>query len=102
MSFALPVERLYENATWLAFWHPSPAYPFHILLVAKQPIANLQELVNQPGTSSAAELIEAAARLVERFDLQRYGYRLVANGGPYQDIPQLHFHLISESREVPR
>ena len=101
MSFALPVGRLYENATWMAFWHPSPAYPFHILLVAKKPLANLQELT-KPGSSLATEFFEAAARLVEQFDLQRYGYRLVTNGGPYQDIPQLHFHLISESREVPR
>jgi hypothetical protein len=31
MSFALPVERLREIETLLAFYHPKPAYPFHHL-----------------------------------------------------------------------
>jgi diadenosine tetraphosphate (Ap4A) HIT family hydrolase len=34
-------------------------------------------------------------QLVERLDLQEQGYRLVVNGGDYQEFPQLHFHLIS-------
>jgi diadenosine tetraphosphate (Ap4A) HIT family hydrolase len=33
--------------------------------------------------------------LVERFDLERRGYRLIINGGKYQEVPQLHFHLVS-------
>jgi diadenosine tetraphosphate (Ap4A) HIT family hydrolase len=32
--------------------------------------------------------------LVTEFQLS--AYRLVVNGGEYQDFPQLHFHLISE------
>lgn len=27
------------------------------------------------------------------------GYRLIVNGGAYQDVPQLHFHLISDGAE---
>jgi diadenosine tetraphosphate (Ap4A) HIT family hydrolase len=34
--------------------------------------------------------------LVGDFALEACGYRLVTNGGRYQDVPQLHFHLISE------
>jgi hypothetical protein len=34
--------------------------------------------------------------LVRRFDLARSGYRLIVNGGQAQDIPQLHFHLVSD------
>lgn len=33
--------------------------------------------------------------LVETMNLQEQGYRLVVNGGKYQEFPQLHFHLIS-------
>jgi diadenosine tetraphosphate (Ap4A) HIT family hydrolase len=42
------------------------------------------------------EIIRAAQELIERFHLQEHGYRLIVNGGPYQEIPQLHFHLISD------
>jgi diadenosine tetraphosphate (Ap4A) HIT family hydrolase len=33
--------------------------------------------------------------LVEMLELQEQGFRLVVNGGHYQEFPQLHFHLIS-------
>jgi diadenosine tetraphosphate (Ap4A) HIT family hydrolase len=32
--------------------------------------------------------------LVDEFQLT--AYRLIVNGGEYQDFPQLHFHLIAE------
>ena len=32
--------------------------------------------------------------LVHEFYLED-GYRLIANGGAYQDIPILHFHLVA-------
>ncbi len=31
--------------------------------------------------------------LVEGLELDRY--RLICNGGAYQDVPHLHFHLVS-------
>jgi diadenosine tetraphosphate (Ap4A) HIT family hydrolase len=31
---------------------------------------------------------------VEEFHLQ--AYRLIVNGGEYQDFPHLHFHLVSD------
>jgi histidine triad (HIT) family protein len=95
MSSALPVDRLLETSQWIAFYHPKPSYPLHILLVPKQAIANLSELdASDPGLLSG--LVEIVQQLVKQFDLQSRGYRLITNGGPYQSIPQLHFHLISE------
>ena len=42
------------------------------------------------------EVVECAQDLVHELKLEQAGYRLVVNGGSYQDIPQLHFHLISD------
>ena len=36
MSFAIPVKRLRETEMLLAFYHPKPSYPLHVLLVPKQ------------------------------------------------------------------
>jgi diadenosine tetraphosphate (Ap4A) HIT family hydrolase len=33
--------------------------------------------------------------LVAELGLEQRGYRLIVNGGAYQDIAQLHFHLVS-------
>ena len=95
----LPINRLYDSENVLAFYHPQPAYPFHILIVPKQPVSDLMSL-QEAHAPLLAECITAAQILVEKFDLTTCGYRLVLNGGRYQEIPQLHFHLISESKEL--
>jgi histidine triad (HIT) family protein len=94
MSSLLPVERLYESDAVLAFYHPRPAYPLHILIVPKRAVPNLLALSAQQA-GLLHEVIVAAQRLVMQLDLERRGYRLIVNGGPYQDVPQLHFHLVS-------
>ena len=102
MSFLLPVKRLRETETLLAFPHPQPAYPLHILLVPKRAIPNLTALTSADA-GFTADLFSTVASLVVEFNLEQHGYRLIANGGPYQDVPQLHFHLIShlENHAVP-
>lgn len=98
MSFALPVRRLRETPSLLAFHHPHPSYAVHILLVPKRSIGSLSEL--QPTDSDfMTELFATVQSLIIEFGLEQKGYRLIANGGKCQDVPQLHFHLISESTE---
>lgn len=93
MSFAIPVERLRDSETLLAFYHPKPAYPLHVLLVPKQAISSLTEL--DPSSEFLSDLIKTVQSLVA--ELQLPAYRLIVNGGEYQDFPLLHFHLISNS-----
>ena len=96
MSFALPVKRLRETDTLLAFHHPSPAYPLHILLVPKKALRGLGDLTAEDA-GFLADVVRIVQSLVSEYKLEQSGYRLIANGGAYQDIPQLHFHLISET-----
>lgn len=41
-------------------------------------------------------LIDIVRSLVEEFDLENAGYRLIVNGGETQDVKLLHFHLIAD------
>ena len=93
LSFAIPVKRLHETDTLMAFYHPKPAYPFHVLLVPKKAVLSLKELDPQD-TAFLADLCSTVQHLVDVFQLP--AYRLIVNGGEYQDFPQLHFHLISD------
>ncbi len=98
MSFALPVHRLRETSTLLAFHHPAPSYPYHVLLLPKKPVATLSDL----GPADSAFLIDVFATvqsLVAEHHLS--AYRLIVNGGDYQDFPYLHFHLVSDNRFNP-
>ena len=93
MSFAIPVKRLRETETLMAFQHPKPSYAFHILIVPKK---SVESLIQLDSTDSAFlhDLYSTVQSLVEEYHLP--AYRLIVNGGEYQDFPQLHFHLISD------
>jgi len=95
MSFALPVQRLRETATLVAFYHPRPAHAVHVLIVPRRAVAGLQALTLQD-QDFLADLFRVVQELVSELGLEERGYRLVVNGGKYQEIPQLHFHLISD------
>jgi len=95
MSFVLPVRRLRETDTLIAFYHPRPSYPTHILLAPKKSLAGLADLT-QHDQDFLIDLVECVQSLVDELGLQDPGYRLIVNGGGYQEVPQLHFHLISE------
>jgi histidine triad (HIT) family protein len=94
MSFAIPVHRLYETKSLMAFYHPRPSYPTHIVLVPKRDIPNLMAL-GEDDTDFMADLVRAVQHLVRELGLAESGYRLICNGGEYQDIPHLHFHLVA-------
>jgi histidine triad (HIT) family protein len=96
MSFIVPVKRLRETETLLAFHHPQPSYPLHILLVPKHPYPTLLD-VPPDATDLLRDLIEVVQDLVREFGLESSGYRLITNGGVYQDVQHLHFHLVSET-----
>ena len=44
MNFLLPVDRLRETKTLIAFYHPKPAYSFHVLIVPKKTVQSLANL----------------------------------------------------------
>lgn len=94
MSFAIPVKRLHETKTLVAFYHPKPAYPFHVLLVPKKAVISLKEF-DPTDAAFLTDLYSTVQNLVSEFQLP--AYRLIVNGGELQDFPQLHFHLISDS-----
>ena len=98
-SFTIPGEKLVETDSLLAFHHPSPSYPLHILILPKLKFKSIKDL---PSKDLAFEfgLFSAVNELVQEFGLERYSYRLIANGGSAQEVDHLHFHLVSDDYEV--
>jgi histidine triad (HIT) family protein len=98
MSFLIPLDRLRETATLVAFYHPRPNYPFHVLLVPKRELPGLQSL-SAADSDFMLDVFQTAQSLVAEFDLEEAGYRLIVNGGAFQDVPLLHFHLVSDKHQ---
>lgn len=84
MSFSIPVKRLRETETLMAFHHPKPSYPFHVLLVPKRAVKTLMEF-DSSDSAFLTDLYSTVQSLVDEFHLA--SYRLIVNGGEYQDIP---------------
>jgi histidine triad (HIT) family protein len=93
MSFLIPVTRLRETSNLLAFHHPSPSYKFHVLILPKRQVDSLASL-DPHDTAFLTDLYATVQSLVNEFQLK--AYRLIVNGGEYQDFSHLHFHLISD------
>ena len=91
-DFLLPAVRLRETPNLLAFHHPHPSYPVHVIIVPRSEIASFADL--DPTDPFLADLVAVVHFLVEEFHLP--AYRLIVNGGEYQEFPHLHFHLISD------
>lgn len=97
-SFAIPGEKLIETDKLVAFHHPSPSYPLHILIVPKSKLRSVLELPSNDGSFESG-LFKAVNDLVRKFNLEDFGYRLIVNGGSAQDVAHLHFHLVSDDYE---
>lgn len=93
-SGLLPVRRVHWGKTLIAFRHPSPLYPIHILLVPKKALPALTDLTDADAPF-LTELVETVQRLIKEQGMEQDGYRLIVNGGRFQAVPQLHFHLVS-------
>lgn len=94
MSELLPVKKISETRSLICFYHPQPTYPVHILLVPKKDIRDLSQL-DPMDDEFLPDLFITVRTLVEELGLEKKGYRLIVNGGEYQEFPQLHFHLVS-------
>lgn len=93
------MKRLRETDTLLAFYHPKPSYPLHILLVPKRERKDLMD-VQAADADFLLDLVQTVQSLVQELNLEPGGYRLITNGGAYQDIPHLHFHLVADTSPV--
>ena len=97
MNRVIPGKRLYETELLMAIRHPKPVYATHILLIPKLPYPSFLEIPPEEVGAFMQDLQRAVASLVESLALEEF--RLIVNGGEYQDVPHLHFHLVSGDLE---
>ena len=84
----IPVRKLRQNKHAVAFAHPRPSYPQHILIIPRKIARNVFCLSLQDFT----EVITMAQSLRSS---SAGDYALIINGGSRQDVMQAHFHLFS-------
>ena len=96
----LPVDRILERRPpfWLSTTRGLPTH-FTSCSFPKDRLPALAELDPAADDDFLVELYATAQSLIEEFHLAEGGYRLIVNGGAYQDFPYLHFHLVSDVKQ---
>jgi histidine triad (HIT) family protein len=87
----LSANKEYEDDFVLAFNDIQPAAPIHVLIVPKKHISNLDS--SDIAENILGRLQKVASNLVTKLAIQS-GYKLVLNGGKFQQVKHLHYHLL--------
>lgn len=91
----VPSDCVYEDEEVYAFWDINPQAPIHVLVIPKEHITDVAAL--QPSHDAlAGKLLRVAAQIAREMNIEKSGYRLVANVGPHsgQTVFHLHVHLL--------
>ncbi len=89
----MPLNAVHQTATLIVFPHPKPFWQQHFLIVPKQRIASIARITDAIAEYLVSDCIATAKLVAEEQGLLNAS--LLVNGGVYQDVPQLHFHLFS-------
>lgn len=99
-SWLLPVKKLYLSKAIIAFPHPRPSYDDHVILSPRKAVPNLLQI---PAEGEVlAEIWQGVQAIRQSHATYQDEFTLVANGGPRQEVQQLHFHLFSRPSLVQK
>lgn len=88
----IPVKIVKETKKVLAFYHTKPSWTIHIIIIPKQHIVRFTELSDM---SLIEEIFAIAQDIIREKGLAETNYKIITNGGSFQDSEHLHFHLVS-------
>lgn len=90
----IPADIVYEDELAIAFKDINPQAPVHILLIPKQPIESLANVVSQD-RDLMGHLLVTAQQIALAAGLNN-GYRLVVNTGEDggQTVSHIHLHIL--------
>jgi len=92
----IPAERIYDDAHVLAFKDIRPQAKVHILVLPKGQYVSMDDFSAKASADEIAAVTRAIGKIARDFDLDKTGYRLIANHGAdsHQEVPHFHIHIL--------
>ncbi len=92
----LPSKKVYEDEYTFAFEDISPQAPIHILIIPKKSFCSFDDFIQKADDVFILGFIKSIKQIKESLKIKN-GYRLITNVGldGGQEVPHLHFHLLS-------
>ncbi len=85
----IPSTKEYEDENTLVFKNINPVAETHLLVIPKKHIATFLELDDEMDN-----LVHTTQKVIRDKKIES-GYKLVVNGGKYQEIQHFHLHLLA-------
>ncbi len=82
-----------ETPNVIAFKSINPASSVHVLLTPKKHIENFMVLKSKY-KDLLFEMVQVAQELIKEKRSEK-GYKMIFNGGRFQTIPHIHWHLLA-------
>jgi histidine triad (HIT) family protein len=84
---------VYEDEKFIAFENINPRAPVHILVIPKDHIEK-KDAMEGKVPCLWGDLMIATYKVIQQFELDKTGYRLVVNGAGYNAIYHEHVHVM--------
>lgn len=91
----ISTETVYQDDDVFAFKDINPQAPVHVLVIPKKRISDFTDLADAD-VDHAGVYLKKVARVAKILGLDKDGYRVVFNSGPYgqQSVEYLHAHIL--------
>lgn len=91
----IPANILYEDEYAMAFHDVNPKTPIHILVIPKGEFVSFYDFSEKASPSLMVGFTKAIHQVIQTFNLQKDGFRILSNQGVYggQEVPHYHVHI---------
>ncbi len=90
----LPSTIVWEDEKFLAIKSKFPSAPIHLLVIPKDHW-DKQVVENSNDRTKWGNIMSAVFDTIKASNLQKSGYKIVINGGGYEEINHEHVHILS-------
>ena len=92
----IPSTVVYEDEKVLFFHDKTPLAKIHILVIAKIPVNDFTDFLNQSDETAVKYFFDKINEVVKEIGLTKTGFRLVTNSGldANQGVPHFHMHIL--------
>ncbi len=88
----IEVKKEIETSSVLSFHHTNPSWTFHVVVIPKQ---HISQIITVDDMSLFKEIFSVIKEIILKYKLDEINYKVITNGGDFQDSMHLHFHLVS-------
>lgn len=87
-----PAKKVADSENVIAFEDVDPSADTHLLIVPKTHIATFLD-IKKEHLSLISQMLRLTQKLIKDYKLEGK-YKLIINGGEYQFVPHLHWHIL--------